>query len=192
MAILTATRRRAASLLRAGIVAGLAAVSVPAAPAQPAGADYQIKAVFLYNFTEFVQWPKTAFADAQAPMVIGVLGDDPFGPYLDEAVRGEKSKGRAIVVRHFRLVEEIGPCHILFISRSEAARLDAIFASLRGRSILLVSDADRFAEAGGMVQFTTTGGRVRLRVNPDAARAAHLAISSKLLRAVELVHPKKR
>lgn len=51
------------------------------------GPEYQVKAVFLFNFAQFVTWPSQP---ADAPLVIGILGDDPFGSYLDETVRGEK------------------------------------------------------------------------------------------------------
>lgn len=85
--------------------------------------EYEVKAVFLFNFTQFVDWPPAAFPDAQAPLTIGVLGDDPFGDFLDETVRGEKSNSRPIVIRRYRRVEEVGPCHVLFISRSESHRL---------------------------------------------------------------------
>ena len=112
---------------------------------------------------------------------------DPFGRFLDETVQGERASHRPIVVRRYRRVEEIADCHILFISRSESARLGEIFARLRGRSILTVGDAEGFALGGGMIRFLTENNRTRLRINVEAARAAHLAISSKLLRPVEIV-----
>src|SRR5712664_1838664 len=105
----------------------------------PASPEYQLKAVFLFNFAQFVEWPPTAFPEAKAPLVIGVLGDDPFGPYLDETVRGEKVNNRPLVVQRFRQVEEIKTCHVLFISRSERERLGQILAGLKGRNILAVS-----------------------------------------------------
>src|SRR5262245_36573345 len=82
--------------------------------------EYQLKAVFLFNFAQFVEWPSAAFPEAQTPLVIGILGEDPFGAYLDETVRGETVNNRSLIVRRYRRVEEIETCHILFISRSEA------------------------------------------------------------------------
>ena len=89
--------------------------------AQPAG-EYQVKAVFLFRFAQFVEWPPEAFSDAQAPIVIGVLGEDPFGGFLDEAVAGERVNRRPLEVRRYRRMDEIGGCHILFIAESEEAR----------------------------------------------------------------------
>src|SRR4030088_1681379 len=88
--------------------------------------EYQIKAVFLFNFAQFVQWPPSAFSGADTPLVIGVLGVNPFGAYLDDTVRGEKVDNRSLVVEHYHAVDEIRACHVLFISRSEATHLEQI------------------------------------------------------------------
>jgi hypothetical protein len=149
--------------------------------------EYQLKAVFLFNFAQFVEWPTSAFPDPSTPLVIGVLGEDPFGPYLDETVRNETVNDRSLVVRRFRGVGEITTCHILFISRREQGRLEEILDSLGGRPILTVSDAHRFASRGGMIRFVTEGGRIRFRVNLEAAQAAGLTLSSKLLRPAQIV-----
>jgi hypothetical protein len=149
--------------------------------------NYKLKAVFLYNFAQFVEWPPTAFPTAQTHLIIGVLGEDPFGGDLDQAVRGEKVGTRQLEIRRYKRVEDIGSCHILFISPSEESRLDEILASLAGRSILTVGDGDDFSRRGGMIRLVTEKNRVRMRVNVEAARRAGLTISSKLLRSAEIV-----
>lgn len=149
--------------------------------------EYQIKAVFLFNFAQFVEWPPVAFADPQAPFVIGVLGEDPFGPLLEEVLAGEKIGGRTFLVHRYQRVEEIGLCHILFISRSEADRLDSIVASLQNRSLLTVCDTEGFSKRGIMIRFFNDKNRIRLRINLDMVKAASLTISSKLLRPAEIV-----
>ena len=154
-----------------------------AAPLQ----EYQVKAVFLFNFTQFVDWPAAAFNDASEPIAICVLGKDPFGSYLDDAVRGERVDNRPLVVRRYMRSDELDSCRILFISQSEAGQLDTIIAHARAMRALTVSDARGFGEHGGMVGFVTEDNRVRLRINLDAAKAAGLTISSKLLRVAELV-----
>jgi len=158
------------------------------APAQITSArEYQIKAAFLFNFSQFVEWPPNAFTSPQAPLVIGVLGNDPFGPFLDEAVRGEKSQGRPIVIERCSDPEEACRCHILFVNYPESERLDTALKALNGRSILTVGDTAGFARRGGMIRFITVNNKVRLRVNLDAAKAAGLTLSSKLLRPAEVV-----
>jgi hypothetical protein len=153
--------------------------------------EYQVKAVFLFNFAQFVEWPPAAFAGATSPLVIGILGGDPFGAYLDETVRDEKVNNRPLEIQRYHGVDEIKTCHVLFISRSEANRLEQILVGLKNRSILIVGDGDDFVQRGGMVRLATAQNKIRLIINADAAKAAHLTISSKLLRAAELVTPPK-
>ena len=81
--------------------------------------EYDVKAAFLYNFITFTDWPAAAFSGPDSPYVIGVLGEDPFGAALDEIVKGEQIKGRPLVVRRFKRIEDVHHCHILFISSSE-------------------------------------------------------------------------
>lgn len=162
-----------------GILASESARSAPT-PAQ-------LEAVFLFNFSQFVEWPSQAFPDARAPIVIGVLGSDPFGATLDEVVRGESVNGRALTVRRFQKAEDVDDCQILFVGRSETARLPEILQRLKGRSILTVGDIDGFGRAGGMIRFVLVENKIRLRINVEAARAAGLTISSKLLRPAQIV-----
>lgn len=155
-------------------------------PAQNAPSpEYQVKAVFLFNLAQFVEWSPKAFSDPRSPLVIGVLGEDPFGSYLDETLRGETVRNRPLVLQRYRRVSEIRVCHVLFISRSENDRLEQIFAALRGRAVLTVGDAEDFVTRGGMIRLVKEKSKIRIRINLDAVRAAGLTISSKLLRLAE-------
>ncbi|HWD19788.1 MAG TPA: YfiR family protein [Verrucomicrobiae bacterium] len=148
--------------------------------------ENRIKAAFLFNFAAFVEWPANSLPAANAPIVIGVLGEDPFGSFLDDVVHGEKVNGRALEVRRFREVSEATNCQILFISDSESGKLTDILAALKGHSALTVGDADDFADRGGMIQFATKD-KIHLRINLEAAKQAGLTVSSKLLRVAEIV-----
>lgn len=158
-----------------------------AASAQASAPEYQLKALFLFNFTQFIEWPAAALGPADAPMWICVLGEDPFGSYLDDAVMGESVRGHPLLTRRHSRVEESDGCHILFVSGSESARFERILGYLKGKSTLTVADAPGFMRAGGMIGLITVHNRIRLRINPQIARAAHLTISSKLLKPAELV-----
>jgi len=189
MALLRATALTHVGLMRWGWIAILLFAGSLKLSAQPAtSAEYQIKAVFLFNFARFVDWPPKAFPDADAPFIIGVLGEDPFGPYLDETVRGEKVNGHPLIVQRYRRMNEVKTCQVLFISRSEADRVEQIVSNLRGRSILTVGDTDDFDARGGMVRLATEKNKVRMHINLGAVKSANLAISSKLLRVAEVQH----
>ena len=178
---------RAAPALVVALLLGSGLVGSRSACAAPTSA--QVEAVFLFNFSQFVEWPAQAFASQRSPLVIGVLGSDPFGAALDEVVRGEVVNGRTLEVRRYQRVEEVKDCHILFISRSERPRLEQILAHLQGRSVLTVSDLEDFARQGGVIRFVLVEDKVRLRINLEAAKAAGLTISSKLLRPAQIVTP---
>jgi hypothetical protein len=186
MAFLTsiATKRCCTWLiLSVCLLAPGAATAAQAGPTK----EYQVKAVFLYRFAEFVEWPAGAFAGPSSPLVIGLLGSDPFGSYLDDTVRGERIDGRSFVIRRCKRDEDIPGCNVLFVSHSESNRLSQIFAITRSRSILTIGDLDDFGTKGGMIQFVIEDGKTRLLINNDAAKAAHLTISSKLLRKAQIV-----
>jgi hypothetical protein len=185
----TRATRSLKRLLGAAVSAWLLFV-VPALPGQaPASKEYSVKAALLFNFPKFVEWPSDAFASGQTPLVIGILGDDPFGAYLDQTVRGENVNNHPLIVRRFRRVEDITTCHVLFISRSEMNRLEQILNGLKGRNVLTVGDSNGFAVEGGVIQFVTENNKIRMRINLRAAKAADLTISSKLLRPAEIVDP---
>ncbi len=155
--------------------------------AQPRAGEYQVKAAFLFNFTLFTDWPQAAFADPAAPLSICILGDDPFGSFLDDTVRGERIAGRDLVVRRYRDAGDTAGCQVVFVSRSESRQLGHVLASLAGRSILTVSDIADFAQRGGMICLAEQDQHLRLRINLDAAQAAGLTISAKVLRIAEVV-----
>jgi hypothetical protein len=152
----------------------------------PAG-EYQVKAVYLFNFSGFVQWPQTAFDSPDSPFIIGILGSDPFGETIDAVVRGESLNGRPLQVRRFKTVDEVTDCNILFIGRQESARLEDTLEALRGRSVLTVTDIDGAEHHGAMIVLFNRDNRIRMRINLAAARAGNLVISSKLLRPAEVV-----
>jgi len=153
--------------------------------------EYQLKAVFLYNFAQFTDWPENAFADEKSPIVIGVLGTDPFGQALNETIQDETVRGRPLVVEHYRRADEIKTCHILFISQSEARRLDEIVKRLKGKPILTVADAESASSTAAVIRFVVENNKVHFRINQDAARSANLTLSSRLLRVADAAPPER-
>ncbi|HSY44759.1 MAG TPA: YfiR family protein [Steroidobacteraceae bacterium] len=166
---------RLALLLVLGGIAGAAA----------AVSEYQLKAVFLFNFVHFVEWPQAALPPDSAPFVIGVLGKDPFGSELDAVVHGESVSGHPLAIERFADVARLRNCQILFIPAGELAHLDEILGALKGRSVLTVTEGP--APRGVMIDLVKEDNRIRLRIDLDAARAGNLTISSKLLRPAQIV-----
>ena len=142
--------------------------------------EYQVKAVCVLNAARFVSWPGSAFPNAQAPLVIGILGDNPFGSTLHDVVNGATVRQRRIVVRRVGL-SEARECHILFVSRSERDRVAAILESLAEASVLTISELDGFVPDGGIIRLALHHGKIRFEVNQEAASRAHLKIDSQFL-----------
>ena len=153
-------------------------------PAQePKPSEYGVKAVYLYNFGKFVQWPAGSAATAPAStFAICVLGDDPFGESLANVVKGENINGLPLSTAHIDRVDDAAKCRILFISSSEEGRLTRILDALQSRPLLTVSDMLGFCDRGGMIQFVINDDKVRFEVNAVAAGKAKLALSSQLLK----------
>jgi hypothetical protein len=141
--------------------------------------EYQVKAAFILNFAKFVDWPLDAFGDGGV-LVVGVIGDDPFGGALDQ-LNGYTANGRRLRTKRLRWGDNLRACQILFISASEVRNLEKILESIRGTSVLTIGETPKFNRSGGMIRFVIQNNKVRFEINAAAAEQARLRISSKLL-----------
>lgn len=154
--------------------------------------EYQLKAVFLFNFTQFVAWPNNAFENDKDPFIIGILGGNPYGSFLDETVKGESVNGHRIIIRRFDDVDDVKACHILYINLKKQEELEQALVKLRNRNILTVGDASKFTQLGGIIGFVITNNKVGIKINLGAASTTDLSISSKLLRLATVVKAKNQ
>jgi hypothetical protein len=172
--------------LRCGLCLQLGFIVAFAASAQTID-EYQVKAAFLYNFAKFVEWPALTFKTDKDPVRICVLGQDPFGSALNNAVDGKTVLGRPFALSDISSAGQVTDCQILFISSSERKHLRLIFAELRTTGILTVGETDGFGAEGGMVNFKLSDGRVHLEINVEAAGQAKLRINSSVLSLAQIV-----
>lgn len=149
--------------------------------------EYKVKAAFIYNFTKFTDWPPGAFSSPTASLVIGILGEDPFGDTMEDVVRGEVVRGRPLVIKRLRPDDDLRACHILFIARSETQRLPAVLSQLKGTPVLSVGETSGFAEQGGMINLLLADSILKIEINQAALEQAGLQISAKLLKLARLV-----
>ena len=148
----------------------------------PKPTEYQVKAVYLFNFGRFVEWPSSVAAARSQSFAVCVLGQDPFGPALDATLAGEIIDRAPVVAKRIPKAEEAAACRVLFISSSENNQLREVLAAIDKASVLTVSDMPQFARRGGMVQFLLDGNRVRFEVNLAATQRVGLNLSSDLLK----------
>lgn len=149
--------------------------------------EYKIKAVFLYNFSQYVEWPLPVLPEDDSPFIIGILGKDPFGSYLDETMRNERVRKHPLIIQRFNRVDEITACHILYIIPGDKGEMKSILERLKSKKILTVSDASNFARLGGMIRLYTESNKTRIRINLNALKKEELVCSSKLLRLADIV-----
>jgi hypothetical protein len=157
----------------------LLVVGCSAAVAVQTANEYQLKAAFLYNAPKFVDWPAAALSSGT--FTIGVLGDDPFGPLLDQ-LTGRSIKGKQIVIRRITSPERASECQLLFIAASEQRRLPTVLGRLRDLPVLTVSDIDGFAFAGGMLELGMDRNRLTFIANNRQAKRQGLRISAQMLK----------
>lgn len=153
--------------------------------------EHDLKAVFLYNFTRFVEWP-SGIPPGSEPFHLCVVADAVTTTAVEKAMEGELVNGRASRVLVPKTVTDAPTCQILFIGRTEMTRAAPLLAAVRDSPVLTVSDADHFAVRGGTIEFVHEQGRVRFDVNVESARRAGLEISSRLLQVARRVEGRTR
>jgi hypothetical protein len=159
----------------------------PAYPAEYTPTEYEIKAVFLYNFSKFFEYPRD-FLPSRATLNMCILGDDPFGSAVDIIMDETAEDERKISVNYVKSMKELRNCHMLFISSSEKRNVPQVIESIRGQHILTVGDSAGFAQNGVIINFYMERNKVHFEINIHAANRAGLKISSKLLNLARIIY----
>lgn len=148
--------------------------------------EYELKAVYLYNFLQFVYWPESVRSQTKdGVMTIGIVGSSPFGKSLDELKKSIRESG----MKPVRIIQ-YGPyddgmnltgCNLLFVSPSEKRNFQKIMAGLKNAPVLTVGDTENFIAAGGMINLVQDKGRIRWIINRASIEKAGLRLSSQVL-----------
>jgi hypothetical protein len=144
--------------------------------------ESEVKAAFIYNFIQFVEWPPAAIVEPSAPFRICVYGQSAFASVLERTVKGEQLAGHPLTIEVVSVGESATHCQVLFVPQSQSGRTAAALRAAGDGPVLSVGESPNFLKAGGMINLFVEGGRVRFDVNPSAASARGLVPSSKLLR----------
>lgn len=176
---------------RRGLLASLIGLLLPPpaaavpAPEPRAPTEIEVKAAFLYHFAQLVIWPK----ETQGPVVVAVVGRDPFGDRLEATIGGQTVKGRSIRIERAARPRDLpAPPHVLFIGAATLPDARALLADLPPGPVLTVASVGGFAGAGGMVEFRVTpDARVAFDIDRRAVERAGLLMSSQLLKIARIV-----
>ncbi|HWB54967.1 MAG TPA: YfiR family protein, partial [Tepidisphaeraceae bacterium] len=149
--------------------------------------EYEVEAAFILNFAEFITWPAHSFHDGNSPLIVGVIGNDPFGKVLDNTFAGIKIDGHPVTIRRARDVDDLRGCQMIYISPSEKDRLEEILANIDSAPVVTISELNGFCWRGGIVNFYIDDHKVRFEINIGAARRHGLKVSSQLLSRARIV-----
>jgi hypothetical protein len=171
----------------------LATLLVPLmAHAEETSLERQVKAAFLYKFAGYVEWPAGAFPTPEAPMTIGVYGDEALAKELATLVQGRRSAGRPVAVVRLKSVDPVPDVRVLFVARERSDELPEIAERTKGRPTLIVTEDEYALGNGSMINFVLSGGRVRFDVDLAAVNHGPIALSSRLLAVAQQVLPEAR
>lgn len=148
--------------------------------------EYEIKAAYLYNFINYIDWPENAFPAPGGTITIGIVGQNPFDAAL-EVLNNKQVKGRTLALKQITDAKDLDQCQIVFINSSEKSRLPELLEKLKNSRALTVSEIDGFAQQGGVINFISEHNKVRFEINPDAAHRLGLNISSELLKLAKVI-----
>jgi hypothetical protein len=153
--------------------------------------EYEVKAAYIFYFAKFVSWPDNAFPARNAPLIIGVVGDDEFGALLQRIVKDKTIQEHSISVRILKKSEDPKSCHIVYVASSELKRLNQLTESTQERPVLTVTEAEPGSQGRGIMNLFLEAGKVEFEVDLNGADRARLQISSKLLRLAKGTTPSR-
>lgn len=175
------------SMLRLTVLALAALFGAPAVRPDAQATENELKAAWLYNFVQHVEWPATAFKDDKAPIVVGILGASPVEEPLARTIKGKSVQGRSVEIRRFAQPADLKGAQIVFVPDSEKERLEAAVAAVHGGPVLVVGETEGATRRGATFNFYSEDSRIRFEANVDQATKAGLAVSSKLLKFARIV-----
>ena len=168
---------------------GMAFHTAPAMVLAEGPSEYQVKAAFIYHFTQFIDWPQTSLGTADSPFRLCIVGPDPFGAILEETLQDKTVGGHPFSLIRNPASRELDRCHMLFLTKGHAPLRATLQTSLGFTQTLTVGEQKEFLEAGGMIQFYLEGQKIRFALNPNAVKLSELKVSPKLLRLAQIVTP---
>ncbi|MES2319168.1 MAG: YfiR family protein [Pseudomonadota bacterium] len=174
-------RRHYARTLAAGALVLATARAFGQSPAPASVPERRVKAAFLYKFLGYTEFPAAAFADAAAPVVIGVTGADELAAELVRIVAGRTIQARPISVKVLRDGDSAAGVHLLFVGGSDSARVRQVLKTVQPTPMLVVSEADDGLQQGSVINFRVVDERVRFDVSLEAAEKNSIKLSSRLL-----------
>lgn len=149
------------------------------------GQIHKLQSIFIYNFTKHIEWPTQG---RQGNFTIGVIGSTPLKQELKNLASNKQVDNRALEVKEYSSVNAIDGPQILFISKSQADKLEAIKNKLGNSPTLTICESPGAAKNGIAINFVVRNNRQKFELNPSAAKNHNLKVSGYLEKLAILVN----
>lgn len=166
-------------------------VGARASEAVQGESEYRIKAAYLYKFAAYVEWPASAFAKADAPVTIGIVGADDMASELIKLKGGPLINNRALEVKLLKPSEPLTGIQVLFVGRHESAALSRILDRVQTQPVLTVTELTGALGVGSIINFVPVDDRIRFEVSVVQAERSGLKISARLLGVAQKIEARK-
>lgn len=146
--------------------------------------EYEVKAMFIYNFSRYIQWDT---ADENEEFVIAVIGKTRITPFLTDFFREKKVNGKKARIVAVEQVDDLPPCHVLFIGAGMSKSLPELLERTSDQNVLTISETDGYAHNGVSINFIEQNRKIKFEINRNTLQNASLKASSHLLKLAILV-----
>lgn len=147
----------------------------------------ELMAGFVYNFSKFVEWPKTSFETDKSPLLVCDWGSSVVSKKL-QLLEGREAQGRTLHVKKLENNDDLQGCHILFIGEGDKALRQQIIKSVASLPVLTISNSAGFIEQGGIIGLFVDAQLIRFSVNRNAAQYSGLRLSARMLQLAYNLH----
>lgn len=143
----------------------------------PSASLGKYQAMFLYNFTKHMKWPK------KKQITIGVVGQTSVLSELNNIAK-RSSQITALTLTN---PEDVLKCDLIFISGSASKEFQNIQNSIGSRSIILVSDNTNLISQGVEIGFFVENGKLKFALNKSELQSANVMVSEDLYRMAKVI-----
>jgi len=158
------------------------------ADAQAPMGESEVKAMFVYNFLKFVEWPPENALGARDPFVVVIIGEGPTADATEHFLESRAIGGRPLFVRRIKWDQSLAGARAAFVVESDAKKLRHVLDAAAAANVLTIGEGDAFATSGGVIGLLVEDRKVRFDVDTSAAQHAGLRVSSKILALSHAVH----
>ncbi len=142
------------------------------------GQDEKFKALFMYNFTKYLEWPASK---QSGNFVIGVFGASPIISELTIIAEKKKVGAQQIVIKKINDPLELSNCHIVYLPENRSSKADEVINTCKGKSVVFISDKPGMCKTHSDINYVKVNGKQNFEINKKRIEAEGVNVNSALL-----------